>query len=602
MFKNLIRVVFSLVLFNSSLSFAVPSKIYYSAQEQFSFVRNSSYDYWASLDGSNNERIDAVDSPTGERFIPKASAMAVDIKTNRLYWLDSNFLYSSNLDGTNVQKVLTVPTTHGPYSPSYSLLRFDDTNNIMYFSAQRWEGIPLIRYSLSDNNYELIPSDSVYLFDIDVEAQKLYRVQYSSSQRTKYISRSNMDGSNEEILASGIGLLPSLIVDGTNKQIIWSDNYSIYKSSLDFTSQQKLFDINVAKQPCWYLGDFVFNSATQTLFWFTSLCVDVNNEWTQVKAIYSAEINKPVIAKVRDLSYSPEAMALDVDTDTIYIAGGDAISVTDSKGSFIQEILTPQGLFNTSDVVSDAKNGYLFFADDRFSDAYGSIVRTDLNGKNQRIIFSGVTKDGDKPYISDLALDPVHRYIYFTSVHTAEIFRINYDGRNLKRLADFHSRGFYKLADIQFNKSDGKLYFAGQTDMGMGIYSCHPVLCAKFNPLAKNPRFGDIVVKPDVNVTGNIAIDGIRQRLYYTTKTSIERINIYGKSKPLSVAKDTNLPWGVYYDSKDKLLYWGDPDSESIKRSDINGNNIETVLTLKDDGYVANSITVVHSNKLKEFE
>lgn len=148
----------------------------------------------ANLDGSNVE--------TGIINLPGAAlrGIALDLKNGKMYVYDAEDedLYIANLDGSNSSIIISEIYGYA--------LTVDTVNNKIYFEDQR----SLKRANLDGTNVETVAEKAtrIYGIEIDHEANKLYW----GGRDTGELYRSDLDGSNKEILKSGLGSVRGLVL------------------------------------------------------------------------------------------------------------------------------------------------------------------------------------------------------------------------------------------------------------------------------------------------------------------------------------------------------------------------------------------------------
>lgn len=193
----------------------------------------------SNLDGSNVE-----DLITNNISTPYA--IDLDVPNGKIYWTDDgdNMIRRSNLDGTNTEDlVFAVPRgPEGKESDKINTgntivispfgLALDHTNGTFYWTDASLNNIQVA--ALDGTNEQIIvtglgdPTGIV----VDEVNSKIY---WCDSQNLK-IQRADLDGSNvEDVITAGLGIPQGIDIDGESSKIYWtnaSDN-KIQRANLD---------------------------------------------------------------------------------------------------------------------------------------------------------------------------------------------------------------------------------------------------------------------------------------------------------------------------------------------------------------------------------
>jgi hypothetical protein len=204
-------------------------KIYWVDANNF-VVRRS------NLDGSEQE-----DLVTNGVVFP--SAIALHISAGKMYWGDqvSNFIYRANLDGTNVEPVVSTPFHRG--------IAIDDFNDKIYWSTS----ITLLKGEIKRANLDgtqietvvssLDPEFKPSAIDLDVLSGKIYWSDYV----VDVVRRSNLNGTNiENLYVVGANHNPrGVLVDRAAGKLYWGQDIDfdgtggmIMRMNLDGSNQE----------------------------------------------------------------------------------------------------------------------------------------------------------------------------------------------------------------------------------------------------------------------------------------------------------------------------------------------------------------------------
>ncbi|HNQ26573.1 MAG TPA: PKD domain-containing protein [Aquaticitalea sp.] len=153
--------------------------------------------YWVDDDGNvSKANLDGSGQEIGFFNVSWAQwrAIALDVENNKMYVYDVNIeeIYAVNLDGTDPQVIIT-----GNYG--YALM-VDTVNNRIYFDDQNDDMLKVA--NLDGTNIQTVDTNGtrIYGMDIDHEEGKIYW----SGRDSGALYRANFDGSDQEVLLSGI--------------------------------------------------------------------------------------------------------------------------------------------------------------------------------------------------------------------------------------------------------------------------------------------------------------------------------------------------------------------------------------------------------------
>jgi hypothetical protein len=139
----------------------------------------------------------------------------------KIYWVSTNRVYRSELDGTSIEELYVDSGT-----PTYSAIAFDPVNQKVYWSDT--SGTPdIMRSDLDGSGKETISSVGPDTLAIDPYDEKIY---YRSGSNNIY--RMNLDGSGIETIHTSGGTIRDIALDPVNRRIYWSDGNDIWTSSL----------------------------------------------------------------------------------------------------------------------------------------------------------------------------------------------------------------------------------------------------------------------------------------------------------------------------------------------------------------------------------
>jgi DNA-binding beta-propeller fold protein YncE len=153
--------------------------------------------YWAGEDGHvGRVNLDGSSADTGFIYIPdgKIRAVTIDKPNNKLYFFEVNteVLYSANLDGTNVTPLIT-----GVYGYSIAV---DQKNKKIYFDDQNTPG--LRRANMDGTGIVDIASVDSRIFGLEVDPD--FGKVYWSARSMGEIYKANLNGTEVDTLVTGL--------------------------------------------------------------------------------------------------------------------------------------------------------------------------------------------------------------------------------------------------------------------------------------------------------------------------------------------------------------------------------------------------------------
>ncbi|MCG9134422.1 leucine-rich repeat domain-containing protein [Candidatus Poribacteria bacterium] len=167
----------------------------------------------ANLDGSDAQKLSIN---TGN-----LTGIALDIAEGKIYWTNSG-IYSANLDGSNIQKLITVEARS---------IALDTARGKMYWYNYHKNNIQ--RANLDGTNIQnVVPTGSLYQIAIDVASGKVYWT--TSSNKLQY---ANLNGTNVQDVVTGV-YPESIAIDIAAEKVYWTTNDKIQRANLDGTNVQ----------------------------------------------------------------------------------------------------------------------------------------------------------------------------------------------------------------------------------------------------------------------------------------------------------------------------------------------------------------------------
>ena len=211
---------------------------------------------------------------------------------------------------------------------------------------------------------------------------------------------------------------------------------------------------------------------------------------------------------------------------------------------------------NATSLAVDMAGGKFYWTE-KTSERTGKIKQANLDGSNVKLV-----KDL-KSVPLDIALDTVGGKLYLTN-SWGKIQRLNLDGSN------FQSNLITDLQDpnhLVLDTARGKVYWTEQTGKATGTLR------------RANLDGTDIqLVKELTSAPHGIAVDAVNQKLYLTNSWGkVQRLNVDGSNFQSNLITGLDAPKEMSVDVAGRKIYWA--EQGSIRRADLNGENIEDVVT-----------------------
>ena len=234
---------------------------------------------------------------------------------------------------------------------------------------------------------------------------------------------------------------------------------------------------------------------------------------------------------------------IDADAGTLHRLIGDTV-----------ENLVPN-VRNATDLAADMTGGKLYWTE-KTGERTGRIRRATLDGTNVQL----VKNLASVPH--SIALDTTNGKIYLTNAY-GKIQRMNLDGSNFQPNL---ITGLESPRHLVLEVTGGKVYWT-ETPVASGRIR-------RANLDGSNvQRVKDLTSSPR-----GIALDAANRKLYLTNAYGkVQRLNLDGSNFQPNLITGLDGPKGVSVDVAGRKLYW--TEQGSIRRADLNGENIEDVVT-----------------------
>ena len=214
-----------------------------------------------------------------------------------------------------------------------------------------------------------------------------------------------------------------------------------------------------------------------------------------------------------------------------------------------------------------------------------AIKRADLNGNNIEDVLTGLN------YPNNVAINLSAGKIYWTSLDTntntnTKINMANIDGSNTEEILDI---GSIPIVDLDIDIDSGKIYWK----------TSQPGTIKRADLDGSN-----VETLIEIDGSGKMALDFSGRKIYWIVFQSILRANMDGSEEEtfdLLPTEEDQLS-GIAINLQEGKMYWTDFNTEKIKRANLDGSNIEDIITSGLDSPadikigVAGSATAVNEN------
>ncbi|MDE0466843.1 MAG: VWA domain-containing protein [Candidatus Poribacteria bacterium] len=275
-----------------------------------------------------------------------------------------------------------------------------------------------VKLSLRDTSGNTI--ETTWQFTIESTVTPALHVYWAEYGGT--ILRANLDGTNKQILATGLGDHQSIAVDVAGGKIYWADwswaflgnpgNGKIQRANLDGTNIQDIVT-NELLGP----ADIDLDVAGGKIYWTND---DDGDGDEKIQRANLDGTNVQDIVTNEELSYL-NGIALDVTRGKVYWTQLYKIQRANLDGTNVQDVFVNPGFTNIFGLALDVAGGKIYWG----NPGKDKIQCSNLDGSNVQDIITGV-----RSY--SIALDVASGKIYWTDPRADKIQRANLDGSNIQ--------------------------------------------------------------------------------------------------------------------------------------------------------------------------
>ena len=378
---------------------------------------------------------------------------------------------------------------------------------------------------------------------------------------TRGIQRANLDGTNvEQIVESDVRYPADIALDVLGGKMYWTDRWragGIYWSDLDGSNSEPFHK--------WGAENIALDGDGGKIYWTNAGGLGANGivAWANLDGSNSEVL----------FEGDPWDIALDSVRGKVYWTdfGFDGILRADLDGQNVEYDYIRSG--SPRGIALDVDRGKIYWTG--WTDA-GTIQRADLNGQNIEEVLT--VSDG---YPEEITLDLERDKVYWTNPSTQTIQRADLDGQNVEHLFDLEDDVHYihsgPRTGIALDVNEGKIYW---TDSGPGTIQRADL----------DGQNIEILFDPIVREPYGIALD--TDKMYWTdeVKGTIQRADLDGQNieilitglnrpKRIALLDENKIYWTDEGTGKYKGRYSPEPETGKIQAANLDGSNIEDVLT-----------------------
>ena len=396
---------------------------------------------------------------------------------------------------------------------------------------------------------------------LDVAGGKMYW----TDRLTDKIKRANLDGSRIEDLVTGIYSIWSLALDVDGGKMYWTNaswrGPRVQRANLD--------------------GSQVEDLVTTGLRQIAGMALDVPGGkmyWTDygTNKIHRANLDG---SRVEDLVttglHGPWGLALDLAGGKMYWADWitNQILRANLDGSLVEELLTRPD--NTGSLVLVVPDGKMYWTEGAWSDqSIGRILRSNLDGSQVEVLLAtGLrTPEGlalDLPGLPQVTVNrpPVLDPIGKQSLQEGETLRIDLVGRDPEG------------TEVVFEAQSDDPGIARVSLSGRQL-TVSPAAPGEARVTVTARDAGGVSTTQDFLVTVTEPVPESRGWMYWTDAGTdkIQRANLNGSQVEDLLTTGLDGPWGIALDGSGKM-YWVENRTNKIQRANLDGSGVEDVIT-----------------------
>jgi DNA-binding beta-propeller fold protein YncE len=381
------------------------------------------------------------------------------------------------------------------------------------------------------------------------------------------IVSANLDGSDQKVLIPIRNIahdLPTL--DSVGRKIYWADSNKkiIGRFNLDGSGEEVLIKTGSAV------------SAMSIDYIRKKIC------WLEagIQKVYEANLDgsAPGIF-LNTIPSGAQPLTIDYVNKKLYWINlsGTALKRSNYDGSGTEDMATSTTQSRIWTFQIDAQNNKLFWVQGEEVMQHTHISRVfskNMDGTGAKEVLNQTYAMA--PGVTDLCLDPKGKKIYVIGWPHLRRYHFSicaYEGGSYQVISQPFEH-YSRAGNLSFDPKNNALYFIGGTPCGiyrMGVLFSGASVTTNFNRLTNY----------DIAAPDGIAVDQAGGKLYWTDpgNSTIKRANLDGSNLETLMAYPVVVhPGGLALDLTEKKMYWTDRSTEAVMRANLDGSAPKALL------------------------
>ena len=384
---------------------------------------------------------------------------------------------------------------------------------------------------------------------LDSASEKIYWTERELGE----IKRANLDGTNIEVVLTGLDWPRAIALDEANGRVYWTSFDRIQRADLDGTVvEDVLTDLED-------LRAIAIDPTTGTLYWS-----DVDPIWYESR-ISAASLDGHNPHDLVSLDSQPtHEIVIDPLEGKIYWAAHNRIFRANLDGSSVEWL--PTGYVDPAGITLDLAAGKMYWTEF----GTGDIRRANLDGTAVETVIAFALGDP-----MGIAFSPTLQKLYWADNREDKIQRANLDGSLIENVIE---NLLNVPQGIAVDAPAGKVYWAD-----------HRGIIGRAN--LDGSEMEDLFVEDNAGIR-DITLDTTGGKMYWSNSRSksIHRANLDGTDLE-GIVTGLDGPIGITVDSEGGKVYWADGvpgvSDRVIRRANLDGTSVEDLVATGPIGGIA---------------